>query len=68
MNITITPKEITKENFSKFGDMITTDGINPIEINEGFAKRFDGIANLNTSKDNGRQLFVFFQLLKELFQ
>ena len=51
MNITITPKEITKENFSKFGDMITTDGINPIEINEGFAKRFDGIANLNTSKD-----------------
>ena len=37
MNITITPKEITKENFSKFGDMITTDGIDPIEINEGFA-------------------------------
>ena len=53
MKISITPNNITKENFSKFGDMITTDGINPIEINEGFAKRFDGIANLNTSKDNG---------------
>ena len=60
MNITITPKEITKENFSKFGDMITTDGINPIEINEGFAKRFDGIANLNTSKDNGETTICIF--------
>ena len=39
MNITIKPKLITKENFKKFGDMITTDGINPIEINEGYAKR-----------------------------
>ena len=62
MNITITPKEITKENFSEFGDMITTDGINPIEINEGFAKRFDGIANLNTSKDNGETTICIFFL------
>ena len=67
MNITITPKEITKENFSKFGDMITTDGINPIEINEGFAKRFDGIANLNTSKDNGETTICIFSALKRTF-
>ena len=53
MEITIIPKPITKENFSKFGDMITTDDLKPIEINNGYAKRFDGIANLNTSKDNG---------------
>ena len=42
MKISITPKNITKDNFSKFGDMITTDGINPIEINEGFAKDLMG--------------------------
>ena len=60
MKILITPKNITKENFSNFGDMITTDGINPIEINEGFAKRFDGIANLNTSKDNGETTICIF--------
>ena len=53
MEITIIPKPITKKNFSKFGDIITTDDLKPIEINNGYAKRFDGIANLNTSKDNG---------------
>ena len=37
MKITISPKPITKENFSKFGDMITTADIKPIEINEGYA-------------------------------
>ena len=67
MKISITPKNITKENFSKFGDMITTDGINPIEINEGFAKRFDGIANLNTSKDNGETTICIFSALKRTF-
>jgi len=40
--------------------MITTDDINPIEINDGYAKRFDGIANLNTSKDNGELPLYFF--------
>ena len=67
MKISITPKNITKENFSKFGDMITTYGINPIEINEGFAKRFDGIANLNTSKDNGETTICIFSALKRSF-
>ena len=67
MNITITPKNITKENFSKFGDMITTDGITPIKINEGFAERFDGIANLDTSKDNGETTICIFSALKRDF-
>ena len=67
MKITISPKLITKENFSKFGDMITTANINPIEINEGYAKRFDGIANLNTSKDNGETTICIFSALKRSF-
>jgi len=67
MRITISPKLITKENFSKFGDMITTANINPIEINEGYAKRFDGIANLNTSKDNGETTISIFSALKRSF-
>ena len=67
MKITINPKLITKENFSKFGDMITTDNIKPIEINEGYAKRFDGIANLNTSKDNGETTICIFSALKRSF-
>jgi ureidoglycolate lyase len=67
MKITINPKPITKENFSKFGDMITTDDIKPIEINEGYAKRFDGIANLDTSKDNGETIISIFSALKRSF-
>ena len=67
MKITINPKPITKENFSKFGDMITTNDIKPLEINNGYAKRFDGIANLNTSKDNGETTICIFSALKRSF-
>jgi ureidoglycolate lyase len=67
MKITIKPKPITKENFSKFGDMITTDDIKPLEINNGYAKRFDGIANLDTSKDNGETIISIFSALKRSF-
>ena len=67
MKITINPKPITKENFSKFGDMITTDDVKPLEINNGYAKRFDGIANLDTSKDNGETIISIFSALKRSF-
>ena len=67
MKITINPKPITKENFSKFGDMITTANIKPIEINDGYAKRFDRIANLNTSQDNGETIISIFSALKRSF-
>ena len=67
MKITINPKPITKENFSKFGDMITTDNIKPLEINNGYAKRFDGIANLDTSNNNGETTICIFSALKRSF-
>ena len=67
MKIAVNPKLITKENFSKFGDVITTDDIKPLEINDGYAKRFDGIANLNTSKDNGETTICIFSALKRSF-
>ena len=66
-NFVIKPKPINKENFKKFGDMITTTDIKPIEINEGYAKRFDGIANLDTSKDNGETTISIFSALKRSF-
>ena len=66
-NLIIKPKPITKENFKKFGDMITTTDIKPIEINDGYAKRYDGIANLNTKKDNGESTISIFSALKRSF-
>ena len=67
MEIEITPKLITKENFIKFGDMIATKDLIPIEINNGYAKRYDGIANLNTSKENGKTTISIFSALKRTF-
>ncbi|MDA9974763.1 ureidoglycolate lyase [Candidatus Pelagibacter sp.] len=67
MKITINPKPITKENFSKYGDVITTKDIKPLEINDGYAKRFDGIANLDTSIDGGETTICIFSTLKRSF-
>ena len=67
MTITISPKKITKKNFSIFGELITTDNIKPISINDGYAKRFDGIANLDTLKENGETTISIFSALKRTF-
>tara|TARA_B100000401_G_scaffold323628_1_gene224273 strand:- start:134 stop:637 length:504 start_codon:yes stop_codon:yes gene_type:complete len=66
-NLVVKPKPITKQNFIKFGDMITTTDIKPIEINNGYAKRYDGIANLNTKKGNGESTISIFSALKRSF-
>ena len=63
----IKPKPITRENFSKFGDMITTENIKPIEINNGYAKTFDEIAKLDTSSENGETTISIFSALKRSF-
>ncbi len=63
----VKPKLINKQNFKKFGDMITTLDINPVKINNGYAKRYDGIANLNTKKDNGETTISIFSALKRSF-
>jgi len=63
----IKPIPITKENFSKFGDMITTENIKPLEINNGYAKRFDEIAKIDTSSENGETTISIFSALKRSF-
>ena len=50
----IRPIKISKLNFAEYGDLISTDNISPIDINAGYAKRFDNLADLNTSKNNGK--------------
>ena len=67
MKIIINPKPITKENFAKYGDVITTKDIKPLEINDGYAKRFDGIANLDTSIGCAETTICIFSALKRSF-
>ena len=67
MKLIVEPKPITKENFSKFGDVITTENIKPLEINNGYAKRFDDIAKIDTSNENGETTISIFSALKRSF-
>jgi len=63
----IKPIKINRSNFAAYGDLITTEDINPMDINEGYAKRFDNLANLNTSKDGGKTIVSIFSALKRSF-
>ena len=67
MEINIKPKKITKENFAKFGDVISTENVRSIDINNGYAKRFDNLANIDTSKNNGNTIISIFKALKRSF-
>ena len=67
MEVTINPIKITKENFSNFGDLISTENIKPIDINAGYAKRFDDLANINTLQNEGGTIVSIFSALKRSF-
>ena len=67
MQKNIKPIEITKANFAKYGDLISTNDINPIDINAGYAKRFDDLAELNTLEDGGKTVVSIFSALKRTF-
>jgi ureidoglycolate lyase len=63
----IKPIKISRSNFNTYGDLISTNDINPIDINAGYAKRFDDLADLNTSKDDGKTIVSIFSSLKRTF-
>jgi ureidoglycolate lyase len=67
MEYIIKPIKITKENFSNFGDVISADSIKPIDINSGYAKRFDNLANINTLNKDGKTIVSIFSALKRSF-
>ena len=67
MEVVIKPKKITKENFAKFGDVISTQDIKPMDINNGYAKRFDNLADINTSNNNATASMSIFSALKRSF-
>ena len=52
------PVKISKENFATYGDLISTNNVKPIDINNGYAKRFDNLANINTLKDQGKTIVI----------
>jgi len=67
METIIKPIKITRTNFAAYGDLISSDDIKPMDINAGYAKRFDNLANINTSKDGGKTIVSIFSALKRTF-
>ena len=61
------PVKISKENFANYGDLISTNNVKPIDINNGYAKRFDNLANINTLQDQGKTIVSIFAALKRNF-
>ena len=67
METIIKPIEITRKNFSAYGDLISSSDIKPMNINDGYAKRFDNLAYINTSQDGGKTTVSIFSALKRTF-
>jgi len=67
MKIIIKPKKITRKNFKKFGDLISTKKIKPININNGYAKRFNNLCKINTSMKKGSTIMSIFSAKKRKF-
>ena len=47
------PEPLTKAAFESFGDVIEIAGHKPIVINQGFAERFDDLAGIDVTSENG---------------
>jgi len=67
MKIVLKPKKINNKNFKKFGDLISTGKTKPININNGYAKRFDNLCKISTSKKNGNTIVSIFSAKKRKF-
>ena len=67
MKIIIKPKKITRKNFQKFGDLISIKKKKSININDGYAKRFDNLCRINTSSKKGKTIMSIFSAKKRKF-
>ena len=63
----VKPIKISRSNFSAYGDLISTNDINPMDINAGYAKRFDNLANVDTLSEEGKTIVSIFSALKRTF-
>jgi ureidoglycolate lyase len=67
MKTIIKPIKISRNNFSEFGDLISSNEVSPMDINSGYAKRFDNLADINTIKNEGKTIVSIFSALKRVF-
>ena len=61
------PTKVNRKNFYPYGDLISSDDIDCIDINAGYAKRFDNLANIDTLNGEGKTIVSIFSALKRTF-
>jgi len=57
----LAPEPLTKTAFAPFGDVVEVDGAAPIEINQGFARRFNSLADIDVTTDGGAVNISLFE-------
>ena len=67
MKIKIKPKKVNKKNFQKFGDIISTKNTKSLKINNGFAFKYENLANINVYKKDGKIKLNIFKSLSRKF-
>ena len=53
MSGTLYAVPLTKQGFAPFGDVVETDGARHFPINQGFAERFDDLAQVDAAAEGG---------------
>ena len=51
--LTLSIAPLTKAGFAPFGEVVETADVKPKLINEGFAERFDDLANIDVATEGG---------------
>lgn len=57
----LTPTPLSKAAFAPFGDVVEIDGAAPIEINQGFARRFNALADIDVTADGAAVNISLFE-------
>lgn len=58
--LTLSIEPLTKQSFVPFGDVVEMDGLTPLSINQGYAQRFDDLANIDVAAEGGQVNISWF--------
>ena len=63
----LTPKKLTADSFSQFGQVISCENKDYEIINDGYAKKYPDLAEIDTQEDSGKTALYIFIAKKRLF-
>ena len=58
--VTLLIEPLTKQAFAPFGDVVETEGMTPLLINQGYAERYNGLAKIDVAAEGGQVNISWF--------